>query len=114
MGDFQYLKNRTNWEISLRMLPEGPLKRLSTSSLPICDQAATLLQLKSQMELGRATKEAALALKSRILLFAASDLTADGTATSELIGYANPNRNRIMDYCKKCSKSCYGFGNLPS
>ena len=39
-----------------------------------------LLKLKSGMRMGKATKEAALALKSRILLFAASDLTADGNS----------------------------------
>ena len=45
-------------------------------------------KLRVKSEMGRATKEAALALKSRILLFAASDLTADGTAKSDLVGYA--------------------------
>ncbi len=70
-----------------------------------CDQAATLLQLKSQMEMGRATKEAALALKSRILLFAASDLTADGTATSELVGYKNPDRTALWTAAKNAAKA---------
>jgi len=70
-----------------------------------CNEAANLLKLKSQMELGRATKEAALALKSRILLFAASDLTADGTATSELVGYKSPDRNALWTAAKDAAKA---------
>lgn len=69
-----------------------------------CDEAAKLLKLKSQMEMGRANKEAALSLKSRILLFAASDLTADGTATSELVGYKNPNRTTLWTAAKNAAK----------
>src|SRR5690554_4585013 len=60
-----------------------------------CDEAAALLETKNEMELGRATKGAALALKSRVLLFAASDLTADGTAKSKYTGYENPNRTAL-------------------
>ena len=70
-----------------------------------CDDAAQLLKLKSQMEMSRATKEAALALKSRILLFAASDLTADGTAESELVGYKNPNRTSLWTAARDAAKA---------
>lgn len=69
------------------------------------DAAAQLLRLKSEMEMGRATKEAALALKSRVLLFAASDLTADGTAESELIGYRNPDRAALWLAAKNAAKA---------
>ena len=70
-----------------------------------CDTAAQLLQLKRDMDLGRATKEAALTLKSRILLFAASDLTADGTADNELVGYLNPDRNALWTAAKNAAKA---------
>ena len=51
-----------------------------------CDSAATILPLQQDpANMGRATKGAALALKSRVLLFAASDLFNTPPA-----GYANP------------------------
>lgn len=55
------------------------------------DQAATLLDGR-EMQAGRATKLAALALKSRILLYAASDLHDAATAKAKsptLSGYGN-------------------------
>src|SRR5690606_7191947 len=52
-----------------------------------CDDAASLLGTKDEMQMGKATKAAALALKSRILLFAASDLVADGSAGSKFVGF---------------------------
>ena len=62
------------------------------------------------MESGRATKAAALALKSRILLFAASDLTADGTAESEYVGYKNPNRTQLWTAAKNAAKEVIDLG----
>ncbi len=56
------------------------------------DSAALLLDGKT-LGLGRATKEAAMALKSRVLLYAASDLHDIPTAkakSSLIAGYANP------------------------
>lgn len=75
-----------------------------------CDAAAGLLKSKSEMESGRATKAAALALKSRILLFAASDLTADGTAESEYVGYKNPNRTQLWTAAKNAAKEVIDLG----
>lgn len=69
------------------------------------DEAAQLLQLKNEMDQGRATREAALALKSRVLLFAASDLTADGTAENELVGYANPDRTALWTAARDAAKA---------
>ncbi len=68
-----------------------------------CDSAALLLAGKS-LALGRATSLAALALKSRVLLYAASDLhdiqtaksksaTIAGFAHPEFLGYTNSDRN---------------------
>ena len=70
-----------------------------------CDAAAALLGTKQDMEMGRATKEAAMALKSRILLFAASDLTADGTAKSKYVGYENPDRQALWTAAKNAAKA---------
>lgn len=58
------------------------------------DQAASLLpEVQSGNNRGRATKGAALALKSRVLLYAASDLynttVIPGYSNPELIGYTN-------------------------
>ena len=76
-----------------------------------CDDAAYLLKVKSEMESGRATKEAALALKSRILLFAASDLTADGTAKSELVGYkSGTNRTALWTAARDAAKAVIDLG----
>lgn len=57
-----------------------------------CDSAATLLKGKNPAT-GRATEAAALALKSRVLLYAASDLHDIPTAkakSSLIAGYAHP------------------------
>ncbi len=58
-----------------------------------CDSAAMMLEGKSGLGKGRATKIAALALKSRVLLYAASDLhdipTAKAKSTA-ISGYTNP------------------------
>ncbi len=76
------------------------------------DEAASLLKLKNEMEMGRANKEAALALKSRLLLFAASDLTADGKAANELVGYKNPNRTALWTAAKDAAKAVIDLGTL--
>ncbi|MDO9341641.1 MAG: RagB/SusD family nutrient uptake outer membrane protein [Bacteroidales bacterium] len=76
-----------------------------------CDDAAALLPLKANQTMGRATKEAALTLKSRILLFAASDLTADGTAKSELVGYkSGTNRTTLWTNAKNAAKAVMDLG----
>ena len=75
-----------------------------------CDQATALLNLKSEMEMGRATKEAALALKARVLLFAASELTAGPNVTNELVGYTNPNRTELWTKAKNAAKAVIDFG----
>lgn len=75
-----------------------------------CDAAAALLLPKDEMEMGRATKGAALALKSRILLFAASDLTADGTAENKYVGYENPDRTALWAAAKNAAKAVMDLG----
>jgi len=85
-----------------------------------CDAAAQLLPLKANQILGRATKEAALSIKSRMLLFAASDLTADGTAATatnlsgqnvgELVGYINPDRSALWTAARDAAKAVMDLG----
>jgi len=75
-----------------------------------CDAAAALLPLKSNSEMGRATKEAALSIKARILLFAASDLTADGTVVNELVGYISPNRTALWTAARDAAKAVIDLG----
>ncbi len=60
--------------------------------------------------MGRATKATALALKSRILLFAASDLTADGSAASKFVGYQNPDRTALWTAAKNAAKAVIDLG----
>ncbi len=75
-----------------------------------CDAAAALLGTKADMEMGRATKGAALALKSRILLFAASDLTADGSASNDIVGYSSPDRTALWTAAKNAAKAVMDLG----
>jgi hypothetical protein len=75
-----------------------------------CDAAAALLGTKTEMEMGRATKEAAMALKSRILLFAASDLTADGTAANQYVGYQGADRTALWTAAKNAAKAVIDLG----
>ena len=75
-----------------------------------CDDAAQLLKPKSETVMGRATKEAAMGLKSRILLFAASDLTADGSAANEYVGYVNPDRTALWTKARDAAKDLIDLG----
>ena len=75
-----------------------------------CDAAAALLLSKDEMIMGRATNAAALALKSRIWLFAASDLTADGTAEDAYVGYENPDRTALWTNAKNAAKAVMDLG----
>jgi len=75
-----------------------------------CDAAAAVLGDKADMEMGRATRGAAFALKSRVLLFAASDLTADGTAASNLVGYEGADRTALWTAAKAAAKQVIDLG----
>ncbi|MEC3880684.1 RagB/SusD family nutrient uptake outer membrane protein [Parapedobacter sp. 10938] len=74
-----------------------------------CDKAAALLpEAHSGDNLGRATKGAALALKARVLLYAASDLYNTDVFPSyehpELIGYTDGNRAARWQAAKNAAK----------
>lgn len=81
------------------------------------DAAANLLPLtQSGNDKGRATKGAALALKSRVLLHAASDLYnnngawAGGYANKELIGYVGGDRTARWQAAKAAAKALMDLG----
>jgi hypothetical protein len=82
-----------------------------------CDKAAELLPLQQTgSNYGRATKGAALALKARVLLYAASDLYnsnaswTNGYAHPELIGYVGGTRTARWQAAKNAAKSIIDLG----
>ena len=93
LGEDTYEQPRATWEETVNFI------------IADLDEAATLLAGKSMGE-GRASELAALALKSRVLLYAASDLHDGPTATAnsptlasysdlDLVAYTGGNRNEI-------------------
>jgi hypothetical protein len=76
-----------------------------------CDKAAALLQLENtENNKGRATRGAALALKARILLYAASELAnnsswAKGYSNPELISYVGGDRASRWQAAKNAAKA---------
>lgn len=73
---------------NLKEIPRDALEDCIQFIIDECDSAAAVLPPRyNSDELGRVTKVAALALKSRVLLYAASDLFNDSSWAS---GYANP------------------------
>lgn len=87
-----------------------------------CDEAFNLLDGKS-LDPGRATAEAALALKSRILLYAASDLHDIPTASAnssliggfgnpELIGYVSGDQNARWVAALNAAKAVLDLGGF--
>lgn len=86
-----------------------------------CEAALALLPYKADQELGRACKEAALALKSRILLFAASDLCAGDVSGLDRVGrayddplvhYQSPNRTALWTAARDAAKAVMDLNTL--
>ena len=80
-----------------------------------CDKAAALLPVDNTgANLGRATRGAALALKSRILLYAASDLyntiVFPDYANQELIRYTSGDRTARWQTAKQAAKAVIDMG----
>ncbi|WP_242922107.1 RagB/SusD family nutrient uptake outer membrane protein [Pontibacter liquoris] len=79
-----------------------------------CDKAAALLSPSGDK--ARATQGAALALKSRVLLYAASDLHntnaswAAGYSNPELVGYTGGDRNARWQAAKDAAKAVMDLG----
>ena len=80
------------------------------------DAALADNRLASQTDKTRATIGAVLALKSRVLLYAASDLYhsnaswAAGFAHPELIGYVSGNRNELYQKAKEAAEEVMSLG----
>jgi len=86
------------------------------------DSAALLLQGKT-LAFGRATQEAALALKSRVLLYAASDLhdiavasgksnAIGGFANKELLGYTSGSQTERWQKAQAAAKAVMDLGRF--
>ncbi|MDR3143112.1 MAG: RagB/SusD family nutrient uptake outer membrane protein [Tannerellaceae bacterium] len=82
-----------------------------------CDKAAALLPVEhAGSNYGRATKGAALALKARALLYAASDLYnsnaswAPGYSNPELVGYTGGDRTARWQAAKNAAKAVIDMG----
>jgi hypothetical protein len=76
------------------------------------DQAAALLPVShSAANLGRATKGAALALKARVLLYAASDLYNENPSDSAFTGYTTPqDRLALWRAAKNAAQAVMDLG----
>lgn len=78
-----------------------------------CDKSAQMIGVTQK---GRASKGGALALKSRVLLYAASDLHnsganwAPGFANPELVGYVGGNRSARWQAAKEAAKAVMDLG----
>ena len=100
-GDYQVSRN--TFEESIQFIVEE------------CDKSAALSPIVASQK-GRATKGAALALKSRTLLAAASDLHnsdfswTSGYTNPELIGYVDGNRDSRWQAAKDAAKEVMDLG----
>jgi hypothetical protein len=106
------------------MAPRNTMEETVNFIVKDCDEAAKLLNGKS-LAAGRASKAAALALKARVLLYAASDLydatTAKAKSTAhaafskpELLGFVSGSRTERWQKARDAAKAVldlpgYGF-----
>ncbi len=110
-GGVPILKESLELGGDFNSLTRGTFEETVNFILEDCDAAAALLLSKDEMLLGRATKGAALALKSRVLLFAASDLTGDGTAQNKYVGYESPDRTALWTAAQNAAKAVIDLGS---
>jgi hypothetical protein len=97
------------------LLPRNSYKECVDYIVAECDTAISLLPLSySGDNKGRATKGAAMALKSRMLLYAASDLFNTSVfpnfSKPELIGYTDNNRTARWQAAKDAAKAVIDLG----
>lgn len=109
-GGVPVLKVESEIKQDFQAIPRASFEETISFIAKDCDDATALLLTKDKMQMGKATKEAAMALKSRILLFAASDLTADGTAASKFVGYQNANRTALWTAARNAAKAVIDLG----
>ncbi|SEL35390.1 RagB/SusD family nutrient uptake outer membrane protein [Parapedobacter koreensis] len=99
----EFLVSRNTYEECIQFISEE------------CDRAAELLPLvQTDVNVGRATKGAALALKSRALLYAASDLANNTSWTGgyhpELVGHIGGDRTARWLAAKNAAKAVMDLG----
>ncbi|MEO6356308.1 MAG: RagB/SusD family nutrient uptake outer membrane protein, partial [Ferruginibacter sp.] len=103
-------------------IPRNTYEECVNSIINDVDSAALLLDGKS-LALGRASKAAAMALKSRVLTYAASDLhdmptakaksaTINGFSNPELLGYVSGDQNARWLAAKAASKAVLDLGGI--
>lgn len=97
------------------MVPRSSYKDCVNFIVEECNLAAGLLpDVQSGGNKGRATKGAAMSLKARVLLYAASDLynttVFPGYSDPELIGYTDGNRNDRWQAAKDAAKDVIDLG----
>ncbi len=109
-GGVPLLKVESEIKQDFQSIPRASFDETVNFIIKDCDDAAALLLTKDKMQIGRTTKEAAMALKSRISLFAASDLTADGTAISKFVGYQGKDRTALWTVAKNAAKAIIDLG----
>jgi hypothetical protein len=81
------------------LVPRSSLEESIQYIVDECDLAASLLPLTHEAKhIGRATKGAALALKSRILLYAASDLYDDPSWATADPDFGSPENLALISY----------------
>ena len=97
-------------------VPRDPLEKVIKFVVDDCDAATALLKTTNIAEnRGRATKGAALALKARMLLWAASELAnnsswATGYSNPEYIAYTSGNRTDRWQAAKDAAKAVMDLG----
>ena len=110
LSDTDFLTERSSYEAVVNFIVKD------------CDEAAALLDGKTLVA-GRATKAAALALKSRVLIYAASDLhdipTAKAKSTvissyakPELVGYVSGDRKARWEKARDAAKAVLDLPGL--
>src|SRR5690606_2327708 len=103
LGEEDYLSSRNTWEVCVNFIVAD------------CDKAAALLAGQPTAT-GRATDVAALALKARILVYAASDLhdiptasansaTIGGYTNPEFLGYVSGDQTARWEKAKAAAKA---------
>lgn len=95
--------------------PRAPYEDCVNFIIEECDKAANLLpEIQDGADRGRATKGAALSLKSRTLLYAASDLyntvVFPSYSNPELLGYTGGDRRARWTAAKNAAKEVIDMG----
>ncbi|MDR3251746.1 MAG: RagB/SusD family nutrient uptake outer membrane protein, partial [Tannerella sp.] len=97
-------------------VPRNTLKETVDFIVKDLDQAAGLLRESQPADKTRATEGAALALKSRVLLYAASDLFnskaswSPGYSNPELVSYTDDNRQQRWEAVRQATEAVMNLG----